>query len=279
MAHFNKRWAALCALVFFMLTSLAPACGDSTLRFPKTGNNLLTGGRVTVDISNAEYGYIMAKHSGTRNRLKIIITHPSGQNSYDLQSDGQYQTFPLSYGNGAYEVEVFEQAPSGARDGMYQNIFHKKINVSMPDENASFLYPNQFVWYTEFSYARAKSMELCEGITSDIEKVDAIYSYIREKIRYDYSKARSVQSGYLPDVDQTLNAQAGICFDYAALFACMLRVQGIPTQLAIGDLLISDPPVTHAWNKVKIGNTWFLVDPTYDGVQYRQAQYVQRHAY
>jgi transglutaminase-like putative cysteine protease len=121
-------------------------------------------------------------------------------------------------------------------------------------------------------------MELCEGATSDVDKLEAIFSFVNEQIRYDYVKAFTVQSNYLPDVDQTLHAGTGICFDYVALFACMLRVQGIPTKLVVGKLLISDPPVEHAWNKVRMDDTWFLIDPTF-GAYYKQAQYLEQHAY
>ena len=38
-------------------------------------------------------------------------------------------------------------------------------------------------------------------------------------ISYDEEKARTVESGYLPDVDETLESGKGICFDYAALNA------------------------------------------------------------
>ena len=41
------------------------------------------------------------------------------------------------------------------------------------------------------------------------------YTYVTEHITYDYDKADSVEAGYLPDVDETLQSGTGICFDYA----------------------------------------------------------------
>jgi transglutaminase-like putative cysteine protease len=76
-------------------------------------------------------------------------------------------------------------------------------------------------------------------------------------------------------VDQTLREGTGICFDYASLFACMLRVQGIPTQLVVGELLASKQPVRHAWNNVWISDAWLLIDPTHERARYDQTQYVQ----
>lgn len=81
-------------------------------------------------------------------------------------------------------------------------------------------------------------------------------------------------SGYLPDVDDTLRTNKGICFDYAALVTAMLRAQGIPTKLVIGT--VSPGDLSHAWNliytkekgwvAVKIyfsGGTWKLMDATF----------------
>lgn len=53
-------------------------------------------------------------------------------------------------------------------------------------------------------------------------------------LTYDKKKAQTVQSGYLPNVDQVLASKTGICFDYAALMTAMLRSQGIPTKLVVG---------------------------------------------
>lgn len=279
MTHLYKRTLSLCLFLLLTLTNIQPATCDIVSLFPKTGYNTLKNGHVTVDISNVESGYIMVKHSGTDNRLKINTTHVMGQNRYDLSGDGQYYTFPLSYGNGVYWIAVYEQKPSSTGGGSYKRIFGDYITVEMPDESMSFLYPNQYVWYTEYSFASAKSMELCEGIVSDKEKVEKIYAFVHDQIRYDYIKAFTVQSNYIPDVDQTLREEAGICFDYAALFACMLRVQGIPTKLSVGKLMISDPPVEHAWNKVQIDGIWHFFDPTFGNIRYRQAQYLEQHTY
>ena len=90
--------------------------------------------------------------------------------------------------------------------------------------------------------------------------------------QYDYNKAATVQSGYLPDLDQVLAEKKGICFDYAAVMTAMLRSQGIPTRLVVG--YAGD--VYHAWINTFIpqtgwiegviyfdGETWKMMDPTF----------------
>ncbi len=60
----------------------------------------------------------------------------------------------------------------------------------------------------------------------------------QSNVDYDYDKAQNIVdnnvTGYLPDPDETLSTKKGICYDYAALAAAMLRSQGIPTKLITG---------------------------------------------
>ena len=76
--------------------------------------------------------------------------------------------------------------------------------------------------------------------------VTSIYNYVVDNLTYDYEKAATVQSGYLPNVDLTLATQKGICFDYASLMTAMLRAQDIPTKLVIG----YTGQLYHAWISV-----------------------------
>ena len=279
MDHLHKRSLAFCILTALMIAAAITASGEFVPCFPQSGDRLLQKGPVTIDISHVESGYLMVKHSGTDNKLKVVITHLLGQNRYDLTGDDEARTFPLSYGSGVYSIALYEQMPGANQRDTYKKIFGDLITVEMPDEDACFLYPNQYVWYTEYSVAKALSVQILEGIPNDIDKVEAVYSYIGSQIRYDYIKALTIQQNYIPDIDQTLRDETGICFDYAALFACMLRVQGIPTKVVVGKLLVSDPPVEHAWNKVKIGDAWLMIDPTFGNSRYTPSQYLEQHTY
>ena len=56
-----------------------------------------------------------------------------------------------------------------------------------------------------------KARELAAACDTDAEVAAAVYNYLVEHIRYDRQKAASVQSGYLPDPDETLKTGKGIC--------------------------------------------------------------------
>jgi len=181
---------------------------------------------------------------------------------------GDYAALPLSGGNGEYLVRVFEQV-EGTR---YALALPATIDVVMTDEFAPFLRPNQYVDFNRDSEVVRKAAELTGDVHGLMEKIGAIYNFVIDNIVYDKELAETVQSGYLPNVDLVLKRGMGICFDYAAVMAAMLRSQGIPTKLVIG----YTGDAYHAWISVYSaetgwideliffdGETWRLMDPTF----------------
>ena len=52
---------------------------------------------------------------------------------------------------------------------------------------------------------------MCSPAKKDLlEKVAAIYNYVVRTLSYDYDKAATVQSAYLPNLDAVLRAKKGI---------------------------------------------------------------------
>lgn len=82
-------------------------------------------------------------------------------------------------------------------------------------------------------------------MTDDREIFETIRGYIKANYMYDYVKAATVAGGTLPDIDGCYEKKMGICQDLAALAACMLRVQGVPTRLMVGYA----GKMYHAWNR------------------------------
>jgi translation elongation factor P/translation initiation factor 5A len=224
---------------------------------------------VTMDASNAADGYVMIKYQGPQAKLKVIIAGSSSvKYTYNLGSDGSFVTYPLSDGNGQYSVGVYKNV-SGTK---YSLLFSQKIDVELKDEFAPFLRPNQYVNYTEDSQVVEKAAELTEGTSDELEKIEKIYTYVVTNFSYDYEKAKTVQSGYLPVVDEILATKKGICFDYAAVMTAMLRSRGIPTKLVVGyagdvyHAWISSYTEEYGWINGVIyfdGKVWKLMDPTF----------------
>ena len=112
----------------------------------------------------------------------------------------------------------------------YTTLYTAEVYAEIADAFAPFLQPNQYVNYSAESEAVLLAAELSTGLTDELDIVAAIYQYIITNITYDFDKAASVKSGYLPDVDAVLASGKGICFDYAALMTAMLRSRGIPDK-------------------------------------------------
>lgn len=216
-----------------------------------SGTVVYQQGGSCIDASNASCGYVMVKQSGSSKRLKVIIKRNGTSYNYDLNHDGNFETYPLQMGSGEYTVRIMENVSGSS----YIELFSAEISVNL-SSFAPYLYPNQFVNYTASSGAVRKAFGLCMNAQTDLDKVKSIYNYIINNISYDTYKASTVTSGYLPNVDSTLSLQRGICFDYAALMACMLRSQGVPTKLVIGT--VSPNNANHAWNEVYIQNRGWI---------------------
>lgn len=212
---------------------------------------------ITVDASHTEDGYIMVKGFASDTRLKVRITRDEEIYTYDLNQEEEFEVYPLQMGNGTYEIQVFQQVEGTT----YSPIYFTELEVEMPDTDRVFLYPSQYVWYTNEKNAVKLSYDLCADLTTDAEKAACIYDYIVAFLSYDYEKAATVEKGYLPDVDETLKERKGICFDYSALFAAMLRAQNIPVRLAVG--YVQPENVYHAWNQVYIDGEWVWMDATF----------------
>ncbi len=221
-----------------------------------SGENVQTGGGVTLDASNTDDGYVMVASEPNE---KAVVTRVAGDSNtyhYRQPTDNSYETYPLQMGDGAYSVQAFEQV-EGDR---YARVFATDIDVALTSELSPFLYPNQYVPYAPEDAAVSASFSIAQGLSGDAAVADALYRYVRDSISYDYEKAATVQEGYLPVPDETLATKKGICFDYAALLAAMLRVQGIPARLVIGH--VAPDNLYHAWNEAYVDGRWVFFDPT-----------------
>ncbi len=223
---------------------------------------------VTIDASHTDQGYAMVQYRGDNPKVKLQITTPEGTTyTYLLSHGGEFETFPLPGGSGAYNLTVLENVEGD----MYSIAYAQDIDVQIADEFLPFLYPNQYVTFTADSQAVSKGKELAADAHSDLDVVNEIYHYVIDNVTYDNEKAENVEYGYLPDVDDTLKTGKGICFDYAALMTSMLRSQKIPTRLEVGYA----GEAYHAWISTYIqdigwiddiiefdGTSWSLMDPT-----------------
>ena len=224
--------------------------------------------QAVIDYSHAEAGYVMVRWlAQTDRRLKALVKGPTATYSYNLTPEN-WVVLPLSDGSGDYQIGVYENV-EGSK---YATVLTEEFAVELQDEFAPFLRPNQYVDYSAATKAVEKGLELTRGLSDPLEKVEAVYDFVVGTLTYDHEKASAVKSGYIPVLDQVLEEEKGICFDYAALMAAMLRSQQIPCKLVVGYA----GETYHAWISVWTeengwvdgiiffdGQTWKRMDPTF----------------
>lgn len=214
------------------------------------GTSVFSEEKAEIDYGNASDGYISVVYKGSSAQAKLRIANGSVQYDHDISADGTRDFIPLM-GSGSYSVKVYEHI-SGKN---FAPILSGEFEVSIKNENNTYLYPNKYVNYGKNSECVKKAAEVCAGKSGDVEEIAAIFEYISDNISYDKQLAATVQSGYVPNPDKTLAAGKGICFDYASLFAAMCRSRSIPARLVIG---YADPNIYHAWNEVYTDETGWI---------------------
>jgi len=238
-----------------------------------SGTVVYEGAGVTIDASHTDQGYVMIRCEPGEKRLKARIATSIQTYYYDLPGGTAYSVYPLQMGDDAYTVRVMEQV----EDDLYALRFGVEIDVKLADETVPFLYPNQYVWYDADSATVQKARELVRGLTDQTLIAEAFYEFVVKHMRYDNELARTVERGYLPSADASLESGKGICFDYAALLAVMLRSEGIPTRMLIGT--VTPENLYHAWNSVFLEGKWVWMDPTLDGSGHKERDYITERIY
>lgn len=213
-----------------------------------------------VDRSQLENGVVRVNYMPEKDVLtKVTVSKGDDKYTYALDSNS---TFPLQLGDGEYTITVLENI-AGSK---YKVVGREKVTLELANKNNVFLQSIQNINWHEDMEAVKKARELTEDARDDKEKVVAIYNYVINNISYDYDKASSLNADYLPSIEETVGNSQGICYDFAALFAAMLRSVDVPAKLIMG--YKNDIETYHAWNQVYLKDIdkWVTIDTTYDSI-------------
>ena len=241
-------------LILLVFLILQATCVAIVLK-PEPGSRVKTDGGLTIDYSNINQGYVLIKcpaKSDSEKPDKVKVSKGKEQVHYNMNLNGEYEIIPLQFGNGKYTFQYYEHqyAKNYSLDGKII------LTAKMPNENTVFLYPNQYVNFTEETEAVKKANELCDGIT-DPKK-------IIKNFHYDYIKAYTVKKGQLPDIDEAWTNKMGVCQDLSAIAVAMLRSQDVPAKLVIGSFHANNTTTYHAWVSVIFDGKEQRFDPTAD---------------
>ena len=215
---------------------------------------------VSQNISaDLESGLVSVQVSEITSTKLLFLVEKDGQRySYPIV-DTDINSFPLQLGNGTYTVRLMQNIEGSS----YRELSKTTVSLNLGDSNTVYLNSIQDIEWSDDQLAVLKAKSLTKGLTTDEQKVKSIYNYITKNYKYDYAKAKSVTSGYFPNVDSIFAKQTGICYDYASVFAAMLRSVDVPTKLVKG-YSVPTKEVYHAWNEVLVNGTWKVIDTTVD---------------
>ncbi len=209
-----------------------------------------------VDTGSAARGIVLVRVNAPEDgrRWKAIVRGPGGSYALDLNRRQIDLGLPLTLGSGSYSVAIYEQV-SGSTYTPHQTV---TFSAALASELSPFTAATLMTDFSSTSECTLLAARLVAGKSSQVERIDAIYQWVAANISYDRDLAASIVSGsvssYVPNPDATLASRKGICFDYAALMAAMLRSQGIPARLVIGQTSIG----YHAWNEAYIEGTGWV---------------------
>jgi transglutaminase-like putative cysteine protease len=193
-------------------------------------------------------------------RLKVILNKDNLNYYYGLNSFFLFDFYPLQLGNGTYKLSVMENT-TGSK---YMFITTTDVQQDNSDGIRVYLQSMKIVNWNMSSLAVKRAFDLTSGLNGDILRIRAVYNYVVKTIKYDSAKLGTLPEDYTPDLDQLINDKKGICYDYSAIMASMLRSIGIPAKLIMG----YTPNINgyHAWNEVylKSEGRWIVIDTTYD---------------
>ena len=244
-----KKIISLFSVVFLLTAALsAPIYGVVVSDKPIINVEDASQGLVTLKVNPAEY-----------NRLVVLIEKNGTRYQYFVNQASMSSSYPLQMGNGTYLIRLLENIEGNK----YREVIRKTVSVWSLTEKSIYTQSISEINWSDESLAVKKAKELVNSQMSDLQKVEAIYKYVVANFKYDYDKAATVTSGYVPKLDLIFESKKGICYDYSAIFAAMTRSVGVPTKLVKG-YTDNIQGQYHAWNEVLLDGEWQVIDTTYD---------------
>ncbi|WP_296685906.1 transglutaminase domain-containing protein [Treponema sp. UBA3813] len=123
---------------------------------------------------------------------------------------------------------------------------------------------------------------LTNGIGDTASKVKVIHDWICDNIAYDcnvFTKEGAGEQGY----EAVLKKRKAVCVGYANLMAVMCKIVNIEAEIVYGwskGFLYPgylQEESDHAWNAIKIGNSWKLIDVTWDAGFVERRTFIKRY--
>ena len=152
-------------------------------------------------------------------------------------------------------------ADGGQPDPVVQDARQYPVD-ELPPETLRYLLASR---YCEVDRMGDMAWNLFGGTPLGWARVQAIVSWVHNRIRFDYQLARRTRSAYEGNEERV-----GVCRDFTHLAITLCRCMNIPARYATGYLgdigvpISPDPMDFSAWMEVFLGGRWHAFDPRHD---------------
>ena len=183
------------------------------------------------------------------------------------------------------QLEGVEQLQDSNRPNSFNDFAIDKLTKSYLVTNSEQLYyivergykpefDNNFNSISDVRKLYEEARYILRNIISDdmteYEKVHAIYDWLVLNVTYD-KRLKDYVMGNVKDVrkyrgfymEGVFLDKRAVCDGISKAFVLMCRIEGIEAIRVQGDAI--DGSYSHAWNKVRIDNMWYIVDATSGG--------------
>lgn len=225
--------------------------------------NVASIGGDAIRVSRNSQFSVSLPAGGRAKEFVVTITKDGEAMERDFQivslAPGEKMQLPLQLGPGGYQVTLGELVPGSLQklpDGSVrvQGVGRRVLTVRNDDPvDRRGMIPS----------ARAQS---------DAPDIQRVAREVLAQLPADSppeARARAIHDWVLSHLDYTLEvtgrdalttlrAGKSLCEGYASLTAALMRAANLPTVIVTGTL----QGQAHAWNEVKIGETWYALDAT-----------------
>lgn len=269
-------------VVFNPNVYLSSNCDESHLRLEVKGNSL----------------HLNARAPGN-NHMIIVIRDESGNELFKNTFSGSSGVFSQSFSlpsavrnaRGPMTVSTFA---SPVRSGRYPGFIW---GIAMHADGGQVAFPKTEVFDNNAAYIakmggpsatdldlrgsqserdvlRQKAAEITAGLSSDMEKLRAISTWVSENIYYDFDVLYGRAAIGRFDAYGVLESRRGVCDGYARLTVALLRSVDIPARRHVGFARgvgatqpwsqLDHSRSNHAWNSAFVDGRWVFVDTTWN---------------
>ncbi len=252
-------------LAVFIVSILLPCCSTAEIENPVTVQSVKAkitvagSGEITGQLHNGEVKLELLSFNETTSQRIVSLQETLSINGKPVKASRQQDEYGNKYavftvretGRISYKIEAVIETDYSAN-----NLQDSNLNTPIK-EHADYLDATENV---ESNDERIRTIALNTFSSSSwLETLREVTDWTHGYITYD--------SAYYPDTYsalQTLESKRGVCDEFAALAAAMLRAKQIPTRFAAGVVYSGEGWGNHAWVEAfnpKSG--WIAADPTY----------------